>query len=491
MKGKEESVLDKAVVELKQIAEAAEKLALNKLAKKMPKDFDLLLNEEIEKIKNNKKESVQESIVDEVKEPVTEGKEKADENKESLNEMKDLNESTFEDVESAFDNAQSDDEFAVMDDTIQLSDIEEELNKMQGIANDVEEAQAVEPTQEDPFAKIKNLYNQMSEIINDMEQEKTKNEMDNQFKNHMTETFGDSYESTLGEEQVNQLKEMFIARHSEPFEDKPAVNENEEKTEEVVSEGEEAKDVEKIDEMHEKVPHGVGSDPEKGHDTTPSGINEEESEEAEEESEDKREDDEVVDEASGLVITHSHNKHQGADIPKDKSHKEKRYRYALQKENWEKRMSKLIEENKSQTKKFNEIVSENSKMKEFISEANEALTKYRKQLTEMAVFNTNLAYSNNLLLNEDIALTADDKKTIVNEFKNVQSVTEAENKYKSLLENFEKGKETINESIEDKVNDTIEPSSSKTIVEQVNEQTAFGDRKHLDKIMKNMNYTRK
>jgi hypothetical protein len=480
MKGKEETVLEKAVVELKQLTEAAEKVALNKLADKMPKDFDLLLKEELNKIKNNK-ESVEESIVDNIKEPVTEGEEKSDENKESLNEMKDLNESTFEDVESAFDNAQSDDEFAVMDDTIQLSDIEEELSKMQGIADEVETAQVEAVESEDPYEKIKNLYHKMSEIMNDMEQEKTQNEMNNQFKTHMTETFGDSYETTLGEEQVNQLREMFIARqNSEPFEKKPnAVNESEECCDD------EVKDVENVDEMHEKVPHGVGSDPEKGHNTTPSGINEDEAEE-----EDKREDDEVVDEASGLVITHSHNKHQGANIPKDKSHKEKRYRYALQKENWEKRISKLIEESKSLTKKFNEFKTENSKMKEFISEANDALTKYRKQLTEMAVFNTNLAYSNSLFVNEDIALTADDKKTVINEFKNVKTVTEAENKYKSLLENFEKGKNTINESIEDKVNDTIEPSSSQTIVEQVNEQTAFGNKEHLDRIMKNMNYAR-
>ena len=49
-----------------------------------------------------------------------------------------------------------------------------------------------------------------------------------------------------------------------------------------------------------------------------------------------------------------------------------------------------------------------------------AIEKYRDQLKEMATFNTNLAHVNNLLVNEGLALTQEDKIKIINEFKTEQ-----------------------------------------------------------------------
>ena len=155
-------------------------------------------------------------------------------------------------------------------------------------------------------------------------------------------------------------------------------------------------------------------------------------------------------------------------------------------------MNSLLGENKKITKSLNDKNTTNEEMKGIINEFKDNLGKYREQLQEMAVFNTNISYANNLLLNENLALNGEDKKKIVSEFKNVGSITESEKKYKQLVEDFSGAnstKKTITESIEDKVKNIIEPSSSKTIVEQVNEKTAYGD-KHLEKIKKMMHYKR-
>ena len=105
------------------------------------------------------------------------------------------------------------------------------------------------------------------------------------------------------------------------------------------------------------------------------------------------------------------------------------------------------------------------------------LTKYRTQLNEMAVFNTNLAHVNNLLVNEDFALTQTDKVNIINGFKTVKNINESEQKYKSLINEFKNNKKTIVESIENKVVDSIQPSSSSIV-----EKTVYSNDSHMNKI---------
>ena len=56
----------------------------------------------------------------------------------------------------------------------------------------------------------------------------------------------------------------------------------------------------------------------------------------------------------------------------------------------------------------------------------------------MAIFNTNLAHVNNLLVNESLALTQDDKIKIINEFKKVDSIAESQKKYKTFLNRNER-----------------------------------------------------
>lgn len=159
-------------------------------------------------------------------------------------------------------------------------------------------------------------------------------------------------------------------------------------------------------------------------------------------------------------------------------------KFMTQKENMEKRMTSLINENKNVTKKLNETKAEAKKLVKVAEDQKklqEAMVKYRNQLSEMAVFNTNLASVNNILVNEELALTADDKKELINKFKNVKTVQESEDTYKSVLSEMTSEKKTIVESVEDKVNDTIEPSA------KVNEQTAYVN-EHIDKIKGLMKY---
>ncbi len=152
-----------------------------------------------------------------------------------------------------------------------------------------------------------------------------------------------------------------------------------------------------------------------------------------------------------------------------------------------KKINSLIEENKKLTKKLNE----NKKFKEsattLIESYKSALEKYRNQLKEMAIFNTNLAHVNNLLVNEELALTQDDKIKIINEFKVIKTITASQEKYKNLLGEMKEGKKTLTESIESKVSASIQPSSKQKLNEVV-EKTAYENNEHINKMKKFINY---
>ncbi|MFW5847596.1 MAG: hypothetical protein ACOCVF_01575, partial [bacterium] len=169
--------------------------------------------------------------------------------------------------------------------------------------------------------------------------------------------------------------------------------------------------------------------------------------------------------------------------------KEKRIRYALQNESLQKKVNSLLNENKKLVKKIKESKDDKGELEGVLGKYQEKLEKYRTQLQEMAVFNTNLAHVNNILLNEEFALSSDDKRNIINKFKSVNSITESEKIYKSILTEMVSGKKTINDDIEDKVNDSIDSSSAKRM-ERIVESTVYRN-DHVDKIKKLMNYTSK
>ena len=479
---KEVSVIEQAVIQLQTIVEAADKSAKDKMAKQLPEQFEKLLKEEINK---NKKESVQESVKDVTKEPVNEGK-KTDGDKESLNEMEeiDLSELSINDIEEAYNEANSSDEFEVSADEINLDDVEAELGEMQNMTADVDSMQQEGDNPNDPFDKIKNLHKMLGEMIQD-------NEMTNEMKNNggpdsgnIDQMQGGEITSELIDEAIDPVALQAIGgalgvlvaggglaalqnwlKQKNPkaaaaleqlgsasmANKTPAVENVVAESEEVIDEVDEIDDEGK-EEVDEK--HGVGfSDGKVRAGTLPNqGA----------EYRDRK--------------GHSRNRPQWSNESVEK--------FITQKGNMEKRMTSLIKENKNVTKKLNESKTEAKKFAKVSSDQKvlkEALVKYRDQLSEMAVFNTNLASVNNILVNEDLALTADDKKQLITKFKNVKSIDESEKTYKSVLAEMVAVKKPIVESIEEKVSDAIEPSA------KVNEQTAYVN-EHIDKIKKTMKY---
>lgn len=147
----------------------------------------------------------------------------------------------------------------------------------------------------------------------------------------------------------------------------------------------------------------------------------------------------------------------------------------------------LIEENKKLTKRLNEDKKYKESSTKLIENYRNALGKYRDQLKEMAVFNTNLSYVNNLLVNEELALTQKDKTRIVNEFKNVKTIDESKESYNNMLVEMKKSNRNILENIEGKVNSSIQPSSKKKLNEAI-ESTAYENNEHINKIKGLMNY---
>jgi len=147
------------------------------------------------------------------------------------------------------------------------------------------------------------------------------------------------------------------------------------------------------------------------------------------------------------------------------------------------KVKSLIEENKKLTKKFNEN-------KKLVEAYKGALEKYRQQLKDMSVFNSNLAYVNNLFVNESLALTQQDKIKIINDFKKVDSITESQKMYKNVLAEMKGNNKTISESLEKKVVTSIQPSSKQKI-DEVIEKTAYKDSEHINKMLKLIDYGQK
>lgn len=156
--------------------------------------------------------------------------------------------------------------------------------------------------------------------------------------------------------------------------------------------------------------------------------------------------------------------------------------------NESKKMKSLIEENKKLTKKLNETKTYKTSVTTLVESYKTALEKYRNQLKEMAVFNTNLAHVNNLLVNESLALTQDEKIKIINEFKKVGSIVESQEKYKNLLTEMKASKSTLTESVENRLNNSIQPSSKQKLDETIVEKTAYKNNEHFTRMKKIIDY---
>ena len=156
-----------------------------------------------------------------------------------------------------------------------------------------------------------------------------------------------------------------------------------------------------------------------------------------------------------------------------------------------KKIVRLIEENKKITKQLNDGKKFKKSVNELVEGYKNALQKYKNQLKEMAIFNTNLANVNNLFINEDLALTQEDKITIINEFKKIDTIANSQKKYQSFLtEMKDTKKKTISESIENKVSTSIQPSSKQKL-DEVIEKTAYASNDHLKRVREIIKYVEK
>jgi len=153
----------------------------------------------------------------------------------------------------------------------------------------------------------------------------------------------------------------------------------------------------------------------------------------------------------------------------------------------QKKITALINENKNLTKKLNEVKKYKTSVGTLLENYKTALDKYRNQLKEMAVFNTNLAHVNNLLVNEELALTQQDKIQIIKEFKGVDSISDSQKKYKNFLVEMKENKKTLTENVEARVTTSIQPSSK----QKLEEVTAYKDDKHIQKMKNLIEYVEK
>jgi hypothetical protein len=123
---------------------------------------------------------------------------------------------------------------------------------------------------------------------------------------------------------------------------------------------------------------------------------------------------------------------------------------------------------KASTVSENKIMKEYNELKAKNEEYKKALNVFKDKLNEVALFNTNLAYVNRLFTEH--STTKKEKMDILKRFDSAESIKESKNIYKTIKTELD-SKNPINESVEKKVNKTIESSKSTNL----NESTAYVD----------------
>ena len=123
---------------------------------------------------------------------------------------------------------------------------------------------------------------------------------------------------------------------------------------------------------------------------------------------------------------------------------------------------------KTSTVSENKIMKDYRELKSKNEEYKKALNVFKDKLNEVALFNTNLAYVNRLFTEH--STTKKEKMDILKRFDNAETIKESKNIYKTVKTELD-NVQPINESVERKVNKTIESSKSTNL----NESTAYVD----------------
>jgi len=464
------SILKEAILEFNELMEAAKDKAKDDMAKEFPDKFNKIMNEHIEKL-NNMKKNINEKAETFKEEPKTEkakeiGKtEDTDKRKEGgdgvdkdvektftkepkkgtkkINESYeddiDLTDFSMDELEEAFNGADDEDDFEIDDEIeldlgdseLDLDDISAEIAKMDKMSEEFE-VDDLDEDVDDPYTKLKKLQEEMNQIIDNInkggELQEQEDPMIQEFDEKMSGVYGENYKDVLGSD-YDKMLDLYKSQ----------------------SDGE------------------------------PKHFNDEENVEV---SMDKDE----VEEAHGVSL--SNNKKVGSETqprPEYADYKKDKLRFALQREQLEKRVKALVSENKNTKINFNKLKKKTAESNKLLENYRNVIDKYRNSLNEMVVFNTNLAHVNNLLIDENFDFNVEDKKEIVERFKPVQSIDESEKVYKEILSENSNGKKDIVESIEKKYNNVVTPSSKQKIGEAV-EKSAFKKDKHIEKLKRLVNY---
>ena len=114
--------------------------------------------------------------------------------------------------------------------------------------------------------------------------------------------------------------------------------------------------------------------------------------------------------------------------------------------------------------KMESLESEVSMLREKNEEYRKALNTFREKLNEVATFNSNLAYATRLFTEH--STTKKEKINILRRFDDVETLKESKNLYKSIKEELTKVEsKPMNESVENKINKNVSTGSSTTLIE--------------------------
>lgn len=120
------------------------------------------------------------------------------------------------------------------------------------------------------------------------------------------------------------------------------------------------------------------------------------------------------------------------------------------------------------TKKYNVLLAESNKLKAQNEEFKVAFKYVRNKLMETALFNSNLTYASTLFLNH--STTKAEKESILKRFDEVTTLAESK-KLNRIIENELNSRQSISESVENKITKGGTTSTSK----QLNESTVYVD----------------
>jgi len=489
------SVLKDAILESKQIFELAKK--------KLVEGHSKELNEMITKLLNENSISVNEPEM--VKEESLSTETGKNESAMAGNpEVVDMKEASLKEIEDAFNAATDEDEFKVVktDDNnggenFSLQDIEGAISEVMSEIEAAENAgqphveagaqqpegegvQAVE--EEDTLTKFKKLHEEMGKMIEAMNSEKSDMALKEAFHQKMTEMMGEGYEKSLDETHLGKMYETF----------KSKMKSQEDAVSKQSAEAGKIQENESTFMPKSSVPNTHNPESAAKPGAYAAKPVEKPLDKAVKEEKEISVDTAKTNEAHGIGL--SSNKLVSGDQTPRLDHKEyaqNKVRLALQKEGAEKlqkRINTLVNENFKVTTALNKSKTDLDTIKKLNEKYKVNQELYRKQLNEMALVSANIANFNNVLLNESLALSFEEKKAILDRFTKATTFDESEKTYKAVIKEYSEQKKTIKETVEQTIAKASVGTSSSEVIKEGVEKGVNILGEHVAKIKRLSNY---